>query len=129
MVEKFVFLGMNFIFRRMCSVSVDFVCEGAFSGKWVCIWYGEAVNLSDFANLSYCFWRWWCISSVGLMGVGVNDNPFMSSCISCVLNLCLLKLCIPISAFLEALGLPLKNNQVSFVSLLMKLGCCFSFFC
>ena len=123
------FLGMNFIFRWMCSVSVDFLCEGACSGKWVCIWYGEAVNLSDFANSSYCFTGWCFISSVGVLGVGVNDNPFMSSCVSCALNLCLLKLCIPISALLEALGLALKKNQVSFVLLLMELGCYLSFFC
>ena len=45
------------------------------------------------------------------MGVGANERPFCNSCISCGVNVCVLRLCIPMFDLWFGDGLSLKNDQ------------------
>ena len=59
------------------------------------------------------------------MGVGINERPLVSSCTSCGLSVYLLKLCMLKLGFVKFFGLTLKNDLVSFASLLVVLMLCF----
>ena len=61
-----------------------------------------------------------------MVGVGANDRPFLSSCISCGVSVRELRLCIPMSALELVSGPLLKNGRFSVVFL--WLAACHLFF-